>query len=104
MSPPKRTACVLLKEVGVAVFPGPPKGPVFDGLVRFCFVRRIRDGRGPHFAHRTSGKTVGIDFLFQAADMTFGGSVDALDVFVAEEERGDWYLDGPGVPTDFAEA
>lgn len=77
---------------------------MFEGYTRFCFVRRFRDGSGPGLAHRPSGECASVEKMFGMADRVFGGTVDALDIFVAETEQEDWYLDGPGVPPEFSEA
>lgn len=98
------TACALLADGEMHLHPGPPTGESFKGLSRLCFIRKVGGGGNTSLVHKPSGGNLTMDQMFEVAQQMFGPEVDSLDVFTREAEHGDWFIEGDGVPPDFAEA
>ena len=98
------TACALLADGEMHLRTGPPTGDPFQGLTRFCFIRQVGAGGNTRLVHKPSGGSLTMDEMFDVARKMLGPEVDSLDVFTREAEHGDWFIEGDGVPPDFAEA
>jgi hypothetical protein len=98
-------ACVLLRRNGFSFHPGPPEGPEFEGLARLCYAEQTRAGSSTDAVfHRPTRKGIHLTNLFTAAREAVSPRVSILDIFVHKAERDNWFLVGPGVPAEFAEA